>query len=335
MNWNEGFTGAYHLRQVDPGTWLDMGDFDIQSGKIDRIKDGLLESAAVEMQERPPAWVRIIMDAEQDGVEREALFTGLTSTPRRSIDGVRESFTVDCYSVLLPARVPLELGSYIPDGADAPEAVRKLLKATPAPVTISDDDHPRLTQSIVASTEDTALDMAWAVLSAVDWTMRIDGYGRITLQPVDHSPVAMMGAEEGDILSMEASDEQDTFSCPNCFRAIMGSTVAVARDDDPDSEYSTVTRGYEVWETETSVTLGTGESLAQYAMRRLRELQSAGRQISYTRRYLPDVRPGDCVRINYPDSGLDGIFEVTSQGLTLGYGCETEEGATLWATMTT
>ena len=304
MNWNEGFTGAYHLRQVDPGTWLDMGDYDIQSGKIDRIKDGLLESASVEMQERPPAWVRIIMDAEQDGVEREALFTGLTSTPRRSIDGVRESFTVDCYSVLLPTRVPLELGSYIPEGADAPEAVRKLLKATPAPVTISDDDHPRLTQSIVASTEDTALDMAWAVLSAVDWTMRIDGYGRITLQPVDHAPVAMMGAEEGDILSMEASDEQDTFSCPNCFRAIMGSTVA-------------------------------GESLAQYEMRRLKELQSAGRQISYTRRYLPDVRPGDCVRINYPDSGLNGIFEVTSQGLTLGYGCETEEGATLWATMTT
>ena len=36
MNWERGFTAAYHACLVDPVTWEDIESFDIMSGNINR-----------------------------------------------------------------------------------------------------------------------------------------------------------------------------------------------------------------------------------------------------------------------------------------------------------
>lgn len=36
MNWERGFTAAYHACLVDPVTWGDAESFDIMSGNINR-----------------------------------------------------------------------------------------------------------------------------------------------------------------------------------------------------------------------------------------------------------------------------------------------------------
>ena len=119
--------------------------------------------------------------------------------------------------------------------------------------------------------------------------------------------------------------EYDWYSCPNVFRAVQDDLSAVARDDDPDSPLSTVSRGREIWAEETSCDFNTGESIAEYAVRRLKELQSIAVTASYERRYHPDVLAGDVIRLRYPAQGLDGLYKVTSQSIELGYGAKTSE----------
>ena len=108
MNWERGFTAAYHACLVDPLTWEDMEQFDIISGSISRTGTGLRQSAdigCVDYKHGTDKWLRIWMDVRQEGsAEHIALFTGLTSSPERQIDGTLNEITVQCYSVLKPAQ---------------------------------------------------------------------------------------------------------------------------------------------------------------------------------------------------------------------------------------
>ena len=76
---------------------------------------------------------------------------------------------------------------------------------------------------------------------------------------------------------------------------------------------------------EEAAQLSSSAPLAAYAQQRLKELQRPAREITYTRRFMPDLRPGDIVGINYPKAMIDGEFRIKSQTIELGYGCDTEE----------
>ena len=332
MLWNEGFTGTYYITTVDPKTWRDIDRMEITGGTVERSTDGLLQSADLDMTELPDSvetWVRIWMDAEQGGVEHVALFTGLTSVPSRDLDGLRESYKVECYSVLKAVDdILLERGYYVPAEMTAPQAAVKLLSKGVAPVVLADvSRYPALRGAIIAEDDETALTMAEKVLEAIGWQIRIDGRGVIYVEPKSDEVVEIFDSEGNDVMELAITDERDWFSCPNVLRCISDDLTAIARDDDPDSPLSTVSRGREVWMQETSVKLGTSESLASYTARKLRELQSPARTATYARRFDPDIEVGNRVRINHPEISIDGVFEVTHQSLELGYGCRTSETA--------
>ena len=105
----------------------------------------------------------------------------------------------------------------------------------------------------------------------------------------------------------------------------MDGTYAEVRDENPKSKFSIPNRGREVWAEETSCNLNENETLAEYARRRLKELQQTGRKVSYDRRFRPDIMPTDIIRLNYPAQDLLGNFIVTEQSITLGAGCKTSE----------
>lgn len=334
MIWSEGFTASYYLTIVDPKSWRDIGRMDITSGSIERTASDLLESAdvtATELPEGGEAWVRIWLDAEQDGITHVPLFTGLTSAPSRSIDGRRNTYSIECYSVLKPINdILTDRGYYVPADIVAPEAAARLLRKGIAPVQIHQvADPPRLTDAIVAEDGESNLTLAEKVLDAINWRIRIDGMGVIHLEPNESTVVAAFDVVENDVIEMSVTDESDWYSAPNVLRVISGDLTSIARDDDPESRLSTVSRGREIWAEESSVTLGNNESLGAYAIRRLKELQSPSRTISYARRFDPDVTVGDIIRINHPEIGIDGTFKVTSQTLELSYGCRTEEQAVI------
>lgn len=333
MIWSDGFTASYYITIVDPRSWRDIGRMEIESGSIDRTTTELLESADLKMTELPEggeAWIRIWLDADQGGIEHVPLFTGLTSAPSRDLDGRRNSYDVECYSVLKPVNdILTERGAYVPTEVVAPHAAARLLRSGIAPVVVADvGELPQLTDAIIAEDGETNLTLADKVLAAVGWRKRIDGTGTIYVEPISDEVVQVFDSDQNDVIELSITDERDWYSCPNVLRVISGDMTAVASDTDPDSPLSTVSRGREIWAEESSPSLGTNESIGAYANRRLRELQSPARTITYARRYDPGVRPGDVIRINHPEIGIDGLFRVGSQSLELSYGCRTNETST-------
>ena len=334
MIWSEGFTGTYYLTIVDPKSWRDIGRMEITGGSIERSSQDLMESADIDAKELPEggeAWVRVWLDADQGGVTHVPLFTGLTSAPSREIYGLRNSYKIECYSVLKPVDdILTERGFYVPSEVTAPAAAARLLRTGIAPVEVYPAaELPKLTDAVIAEDGETNLTLAEKVLAAINWRIRIDGSGVIHIEPKAESVTALFDANVNDVIELSLTDQYDWYSCPNVFRAISDDMISIARDDAPESKLSTVSRGREIWAEESSVTLGTNESLGAYAIRRLKELQSPARTVSYSRRFDPDVTIGDIVRINHPEIDVDGNFRITSQKLELSHGCRVSEEAVL------
>ena len=271
-------------------------------------------------------YVRLYLDVQQNGAaEHIPIFTGLTSAPSQDIDGILETNKIECYSVLKPAEdVLLQRGYYVPAEADGGIIIKDLLSVTPAPVEVI-GEAPALQTSIIAEDGENHLTMVDKILKAINWRMRILGNGTIQIMPKATEAVRMFDPLNADVLEPSLTITRDWYQCPNVLRAVSGDLVAVARDDKEDSPLSTVNRGREVWAEESNVALNTGESIAEYAIRRLQELQLIETTAKYTRRYDPDVLVSDRVRLNYPRQGLAGVYEITSQRIKLGYGCTTEE----------
>ena len=329
MNWNNGFTSRYYLTIVDAASWRDLDRYELTGGTISKTPDSLMESADLDMVRIPAdveAWVRIYLDARQTGAgSHEAVFTGLLSAPSTDWDGNRGSHKVECYSVLKPAAdVLLPRGWYAPAGMNGAAQAAQLLRIGAAPVEY-EENAPGLSSSIVAEDGESNLTMARKIVDAIGWRIRIEGSGRIAIMPKSEEPVASFDSLENDCVELSITDQRDWFSCPNVFRAVNNDMVAVARDDDPERALSTVSRGREIWKEEQSCILNDGESLEEYAVRRLKEEQRPSRVANYQRRFHPDVVPGDAVRLHFAAQAIDGAFRVRSQRIELGYGARTEE----------
>ena len=329
MDWSKGFSAAYVMQEVDPATWRDTGVIQIIGGTIKRELTGKRESADVDckgIEIGVERWVRIYLETQQDGASaRTALFTGLATSPADEYEGNARSNTLSCYSVLKPCEdVALPLGWYAPQNANGAEVIRQLLSVTPAPVFV-EPDAPTLSDHIIAESNENHLTMIDKILTAIDWRIQIDGDGTIHVEPKPLEPVASFDPLENDMIETKVKVSADLYSCPNVYRATSGDVTGIARDEDPDSPLSIQNRGREVWKSESGVNLASNESIAQYARRMLKQAQQVRKSASYTRRYMPNVRPSDLIRMGYPAQGLTGVYVVQSQTVALEYGAATDE----------
>lgn len=327
MRWDKGYTTEYYVTLIDPVSWVDIERIEITGGSIDRSRDGLLESANIKIKrDIGERWVRLWMDAYQSGsAAHEPLFTGLTSVPERELNGLRESYTAECFSVLKPAEdMLLDRGYYAPAGMPIAEIIKKLLDYCPAPFIYNES--PPLVYSIVAESGESNLSMIKKMLKAAGQRLRISGSGEISLISEQDKEIAEFDATDFDILEPNIKDKVNRFDCPNVFRAVINDAIAIARDE-TGSPLSVDSRGREIWREETGCNLKDGELLSEYAKRRLKEEQALSRTLSYTRRYDPRVRPGDTVKIHYPENRIDGFFSVGSQSIEIGRAAKTSETA--------
>lgn len=329
MDWSKGYSAAYIMQTVDPATWRDTGVIQITGGNIKRELTGKRESADVDckgIEIGVERWVRIYLETQQDGASaRTALFTGLATSPADEYEGNARSNTLSCYSVLKPCEdVALPLGWYAPQNANGAEVIRQLLSVTPATVFV-EADAPTLSDHIIAESNENHLTMIDKILTAIDWRIQIDGDGTIHVEPKPLEAVASFDPLENDMIETKVKVSADLYSCPNVYRATSGDVTGIARDEDPDSPLSIQNRGREVWKSESGVNLASNESIAQYARRMLKQAQQVKRAASYTRRYMPNVRPSDLIRMGYPAQGLTGVYVVQSQTVALEYGAATDE----------
>lgn len=329
MDWNTGITAGYYAAYVDPATWRATERFEIIGGSISNSAEDLRSNASLDCKGYPQGterWIRVYLDARQDDeAEHIAMFTGLATSPALEVNGRIISNTVDCYSVLKPAQdVLLDRGWYAPADADGGNVIEQLLSVTPAPVVV-DDNAPTLTNAIIAEDGENNLSMVDKVLTAIGWRLTLDGDGTIHITPKAEEASASYDALENDAVEPKISVTRDWYGCPNVFRAVNDDLSGVARDDAEDSPLSTVNRGREVWAEETSCDLNNDETIAEYAARRLKEKQQVGTSAKYDRRYNPDLNVTDLIRLHYPGQGLDGLYEIVSQSIELGYGAKTSE----------
>ena len=348
MDWSKGYSARYYASIVDRKTMRDLGTtkFDISQsrnpnrieivdGSIKRTYSDLRESADITCTQYDftnEQIIRIWLDARQNGeASHIPLFTGLAASPKKSYNGSHATNTVECYSMLKVADdILLQRGWYAPVGLDGPTLAKDLLKCVGVNVEVdpTESTERELKSTILAESGDTNLTMVDAILASISWYLRLDGYGDIYIAPIPRGQAAKkktFGSIENDILELSFDREYDWYSAPNVLQAVLDDLVAVARDDDPESSFSTISRGREIWYEDTDVYLNDNETLAEYAHRRLKELQNISTTVNYTRRYDPDIYPLDIVGINYSRQNLIGNFRVYTQTVDLGYGARTSE----------
>lgn len=330
MNWSSGFSAEYYASIVDPNTWRDINRFEITGGSITRNDSELRESADIEClnyTEVTEQWIRIWLNAKQgNDTAHIALFTGLTSTPSRNINGRIVNTPIQCYSVLKPAQdVLLDRGWYVPADMDGAKAVEQLLKVVNLPIDYYKEEVKLLSSAIIAEDGETHLSMAEKILEAIDWDIFISGDGSIYLGPYEIESTAIFDSINNDIVEKSLTINYDWFDCPNVFRAIVDNVYAIARDDDPNSSFSTVSRGREIWAEETNCDLNQNETIGEYAQRKLNEKQNILRSISYSRRFDPNVNVYDVITLSYPEQNIFGTFRVRNQTIELGHGARTSE----------
>lgn len=331
MDWSKGYSASYYMTRVDPATWRDVEQIRITGGSIKRTDDGLMQSADIDCVNFPygEIWVRVYLDASQNGAHaHEALFTGIATSPGKDYNGRMYTSTLTGYSVLKPADdIILPRGWYAPAGLPAAGQVADLLRVGPAPVTVADGS-PALSGAIIAEDGETHLTMCAKILTAIGWRMRITGDGEISVEPAPSDIAAAFDPNRADVIETQIGVTMDWYRAPNILMCTDEDMTAVARDESPRSPLSTVSRGREVWAYEGNCDRGDNESIAEYAKRRLAELQQIELAAEYDRRYVPEVLPGDLIRLSYPEQGLDGVFAVGDQSIELGHAARTSERVT-------
>lgn len=323
MDWSKGITATYYGSIVDSTTWRDIDRFEITGGRISRSLGELVESANVNCTgfEHREKWIRIWLNAKQGGESSHiALFTGLATSPSKNIRGYYTETSLECYSVLKPLQdILLPRGWYAPQGSGK-SVILDLLSATPAPSEI-EEGIPLLRQNIIAEERETYLSMLNKILLALNWRIKIAGDGTIRVVPISSKSVSVFG-NDYDMIETELNIEYDWYKCPNVFRAISGDESEVVMDDS-DSVLSVGNRGREIWDEDTSCNLNAGETLYEYAQRRLKEKQRTEKKVSYSRRFDPDIYVTDVITINYPQ--VQGTFFISSQTIDIGHEAKTTE----------
>lgn len=330
MDWSKGFEARYYATIINKNSWRDRERFEITGGQITRSEGELRESADVDCvsYDKGEQWIRIWMDVRQNGEAAHIpMFTGLATSPSDDINGSVTNNSLECYSVLKPAQdVLLPRGWFAPSGITGTTVISDLLDVTPAPLEI-EKNAPKLKQNIIAEEGETNLSMIEKILTAIDWRIIISGDGHIKICPKASKSLLRLSSLENDSIEPKLSKGYDWFRCPNVFRAVSGDESATAIDDSELSSLSTVNRGREIWAEETSCELNDGETLYEYAERRLKESQKVSEIVSYDRRFYPDVFVSDLITLHYPEKKIDGVFQITSQRIEIGYGAKTTEEA--------
>ena len=343
VDWLSSMQQTFEYYLVDPGTWKDIKPINsITSCTINRDSDTeTLGSATIDMTEPiGECYLRVYLITIQNGVkDRHPLGTFLIQTPSWSFDGKVRDISVDAYTPLIELKENLPpIGYSLLKGDNIMNLAYRLCREnTRAPVieTVCSDT---LYYDFVANTGDTWLSFLTDLIANAKYIFDLDELGRILFQPKQDTaslqPVWTYTDDNSSILYPDITMDQDLYGIPNVVEVVYSNGnscyYAKAVNDDSNSPISTVNRGREIVYRETSPNLSgnpTENQIQEYADRLLRELSTLECTVTYSHGYCP-VRLGDCVRLNYSRSGINGVkAKVISQTIDCKTSCKVTEKA--------
>lgn len=343
-NWSETMQQTFEYYTVDPNTWHDKEKMsNIKSCSITRDSSlDTLGNASFDITGSitEDTYIRPYLVTYQNFVrERFPLGTYLAQSPSESIDGKVTSSSVDAYTPLieLTEKKPPLGYSIFKDTPIMDLAYDICSEKMRAPV-VKADSTKKLYSDFVSNTNDTWLTFLKDLIANDKQNFGFDELNRVIFEPTQDlsslQPKWTYDTGNSSILYPDASVEHDMFDIPNVVYVVYSSSdlyfTAVAKNTDPNSPTSILSRGREIeyWDTNPSV-LGnpTEEMITQYANDLLKAKSTVQYKVTYDHGYCP-VRLGDCVRIDYPKLGLNGVkAKVTSQTINCGTGCKVSETA--------
>lgn len=332
IDWTKSYIANWRVFKVNEQTWMDaekIGGVDTIS--VTRSCSGdapMLESGSMSLTgEFERGYYRVVMDAVQ-GVESERvdIATLLCESNKQTRDFNTVQSSVVCNSVLYPAYTQRLLdGTYIQAGSNVAEFVAKLLGGCiKAPVEVESgfiiSSHYWFEFGI------RILDAAWEALNIGGYIMQIDGRGVVHIKPRPSTPALSLDSANVALLGTSVGTELDISNVPNRYIAKSDATIAIAVNDDPSSDVSTVSRGYIYDEVDDSPATVDDETLPMYAVRKLVELSTNIASLySYTREYWPDVYPNDLIEGSIEAVGTTDNLRVLNQSISCGNGITVSE----------
>ena len=332
IDWRKSYSVIWRVFKVNEQTWADselIGGID--SIQITRSCSGdapMLESGTMTLTggfER--GYYRIVAHATQDvETERVDVATLLCESTKATRNYGTVQPSVNCNSVLYPAYTQRILdGEYIAKGADVAQYVAELLRGCiKAPVEV--EGGFAITEFYWFDFGIRILEAAWQALDLGGYVMQVDGRGVVHIRKKPTAPALDLDGANITLLQPSVVNEFNTSNVPNRYIAKSDDVIAIAVNDSPDSDVSTVNRGYVYDQIDDAPAPVDSETLPEYAVRRLHEMSTSTAETrNYTREYWPDVYPFDVVAGTLDSIGIDGNMRVVNQTLKCANGITVRE----------
>lgn len=281
--------------------------------------------------------LRVHLDAEfHDGsTATSTLGTYIVSTPERTANGSASRGTLQMYGRLQElADSQFMMPVTVPASADPVEVAAGFIRGQGLECVFEQTDYrlgAERTYGVGGDGDDSILDAVNDLLKYAGfrsaWT---DGYGVVHLtkyrEPSKSAPVwEFIEGANARFLS-EVTEERDTHGVANVVRVTYStqekSFVGIARDDDPDSEFSTLNQGRTICRTESLSDVpdeSTDEQIQKLVDDKAKELlgteQSVIHRITLSTVWCP-IRYGETARIEYPSADINGLFSIRTMSPT-------------------
>lgn len=323
IDWASGYTSEWRVMKVDQNSWGNSQELHgVNSVTINRDATDdypLLESASLTVdisatEDLDNGWYRIEMLARQGtDYERVEIATVFLTSNSGTIAKGRKTISVDGYSVLKPAADKvLTIGKHAPKGVNAAEFVASLLaECTPAPVVV--EGSFVLNDYYVFPIGTPYIEAIWTLLDAGGFVIQIHGDGEIHILKKPTEPNFTISDTNADVLRPSV-DYQNSFSeVPNRYIVWNNGKTYTATNNQADSRTSVQNAGRIVDLFDPDPIFVNGETMEQYAKRRLYEESITTDKYSYEREFVPDIYPFSRIKISSAIYDQPTAFAIEQQ----------------------
>lgn len=342
MDWGKPFSASYRFMRVSRSTGNEtqlLSQFE-SGGSITRNNDTTTKESGkasiVGDLDIGADLVRVYLDAteiEGDGSESVALGTFLPSVSSRDVNAQLATSDVKLYGRLKEVEdADFESPISVASGESPVSKAVEILEGCGLEVDAEESDY-KLSSTWTFGTESDENGKLDAVNDLLDvagfYAATTDPYGKVMLRKYQEPEAVTVAhtfqeGEDARFLS-DMTDEKDASDVANVVKCVYSTedstVIGIARDEDPDSPYSTVSLGREVYARYDYDDEVTQDEANAKAASLLKESQSVIHRVTLEHILVPSLTVRDAVQIEYPSGGISGKFIIRTQDIDLGAGC--------------
>lgn len=292
----------------------------------------------------PKNLIRVWYDAEdtQTGEKESiALGTFFVSTPQSEVSNVTDTGDADCYSVLQAALDNCVTNTYSVLKGESPlYAAIDLLESCGLTVFFTETNKVA-TSSMSWKSGTSKLEIVNDLMDSIGYNSAlVDGMGNVLLRKYssayDGDPTVTLTDDNKCIFAPNFRHEKDTFNVANRVICVYSTDdkcyTQIAVNDNPDSEFSTVTRGRYIDRTEEINSISIPEGTPEEEIDKFinSELLTRANNILYNESEVVEsyefdhtfypYKLNDALRIIYSSAGIDTTMVVVKFGINFDHG---------------